>query len=70
MTDRYEACGRLLVSLEDAISILEKGKEACELDDWEVFPIEEVEEIIEQLRAMVETLNIEIAEMEDADEVE
>jgi len=70
MTDRDEACGRLLECLEDAINILEKGKEACALDDWEIFPIEEVEEIIEQLRDMVERLNIEIAEMEDEDEIE
>ena len=70
MTDRDEACGRLLESLEDAISILEKGKEACALDDWEIFPMEEVEEIIEQLRDMVERLNVEIAKMEDEDEVE
>ena len=70
MTARDEAYGRLLESLEDAISILEKGKEACALDDWELFPVEEVEEIIEQLRDMVERLNVEIAEMEDEDEVE
>ncbi len=70
MTNRDEACGRLLENLEDAISILEKGKEACVLDDWELFPVEEVEEIIEQLRDMVERLNVEIAKMEDDDEVE
>jgi len=70
MSDRDEACGRLLESLEDAISILEKGKEACTLDDWELFPVEEVEEIIEQLRDMVERLNVEIAELDDEDEVE
>ncbi len=68
MTDRDEACGRLLESLEDAINILEKGKEVCALDEWEIFPIEEVEEIIEQLRDMVERLNIEVAKMEDEDE--
>lgn len=70
MTDRDEACGRLLGNLEDAISILEKGKEACALDDWEIFPVEEVEEIIEQLRDMVERLNVEIAEIDDENEVE
>jgi uncharacterized small protein (DUF1192 family) len=70
MTDRDEACGRLLGSLEDAISILEKGKEACALDDWEIFPVEEVEEIIEQLRDMVERLNVEIAEIDDENEGE
>jgi uncharacterized small protein (DUF1192 family) len=70
MTNKDEACGRLLESLEDAISILEKGKEACALDDWELFPVEEVEEIVEQLRDMVERLNVEIAKMEDEDEVE
>jgi len=70
MTDRDEACGRLLGSLEDAISILEKGKEACVLDDWEIFPVEEVEEIIEQLRDMVERLNVEIAEIDDENEGE
>jgi SepF-like predicted cell division protein (DUF552 family) len=70
MTDRDEACGRLLGSLEDAISILEKGKEACVLDDWEIFPVEEVEEIIEQLRDMVERLNVEIAEIADENEGE
>lgn len=70
MTERDEACGRLLESLEDAISILEKGKEACALGDWEIFPVEDVEDIIEQLRDMVERLNVEIAEMEDEDEGE
>ncbi len=70
MTDRDEACGRLLANLEDAINILEKGKEACALNDWEIFPIEEVEEIIEQLRDLVERLNVEMAEIEDEDEVE
>jgi uncharacterized small protein (DUF1192 family) len=70
MTDRDEACGRLLGNLEDAISILEKGKEACALDDWEIFPVEEVEEIIEQLRDMVERLNVEIAEIDDENEGE
>jgi SepF-like predicted cell division protein (DUF552 family) len=70
MTDRDEACGRLLGNLEDAISILEKGKEACALDDWEIFPMEEVEEIIEQLRDMVERLNVEIAEIDDENEGE
>jgi len=58
MTDRDEACAHLLESLEDAISILEKGKEVFVLDDWEIFPIEEIEEIIEQLRDMVERLNM------------
>ena len=70
MTDRDEAYGRLLECLEDAITILEKGKEACALDDWKIFPIEEVEEIIEQLRDLVERLNVEIAKMDDEDEVE
>ncbi len=70
MTDRDEAYGRLLECLEDAITILEKGKGACALDDWEIFPIEEVEEIIEQLRDLVERLNIEVAEMEDEDDAE
>ena len=65
MTNRDEACGRLRENLEDAISILEKGKEACALDDWELFPVEEVEEIIEQLKDMVERLNVEIAELDD-----
>ena len=65
MGDREEACERLLDNLEDAIASLERGKEECEINDWELFDPEEIEEILEQLRDMASRLNVKISELDD-----
>ncbi len=64
MGERQEACERLLDNLEDAIATLERGKEECEIDNWELFPPEELEEIVDQLREMASKLQIKMAEDE------
>jgi hypothetical protein len=64
MGEREEACERLLDNLEDAIASLERGKEECEIENWELFPPEELEEIAEQLRNMASKLHIKMAEKE------
>ena len=65
MGERDEACERLLDNIEDAIASLERGKEECEINDWELFAPEDLEEIIEQLRTMAGKLNLKITELED-----
>lgn len=62
MGEREEACERLLDNLEDAIASLERGKDECEIDNWELFAPEDLEEIIEQLRDMASKLSIKMAE--------
>jgi hypothetical protein len=62
MGDREEACERLLDNLEDAIASLERGKDECEIDNWELFAPEDLEEIIDQLRDMASKLSIKMAE--------
>jgi len=65
MSDRQEACERLIANIEDAIESLERGKEECSLDDWDFFSPEEMEEIIEHLREIVAKLNVHLTAMED-----
>jgi molecular chaperone GrpE (heat shock protein) len=65
MSDRHEACERLITNIEDAIESLERGKEECAIDDWDFFSPEEMEEILEQLREIVAKLNVHLATMED-----
>jgi hypothetical protein len=65
MGERDEACERLLDNIEDAIASLERGKDECEMNDWELFAPEDLEEIIEQLRLMAGKLNIKITELEE-----
>lgn len=65
MGERDEACERLLDNIEDAIASLERGKDECEMNDWELFAPEDLEEIIEQLRTMAGKLNLKITELED-----
>lgn len=67
MGDRQEACERLIENIEDAINSLEHGKDECELNDWDLFDPEEIEEIIEQLRDMAAKLNMKISQMDDVD---
>ena len=64
MGEREEACERLLDNLEDAIASLERGKEECEIENWELFSPEELEEIAEKLRTMASKLHIKMAEKE------
>lgn len=62
MGEREEACERLLDNLDDAIASLERGKDECEIDNWELFAPEDLEEIIEQLRDMASKLSIKMTE--------
>ena len=68
MGEREEACERLLDNIEDAIASLERGKEECEVDNWELFAPEDLEEIIEQLRDMASKLSIKMAEEDFGEE--
>lgn len=56
MSDHDEACERLIDTLEEAVYALERGKEECVSDDWELFPPEEIEEIIEMISKIIEKL--------------
>ena len=67
MGEREDACERLLENIEDALVSLERGKEECSVDDWELFAPEDLEEIIEHLRDMVATLNMKMTSLEDVD---
>lgn len=65
MSDRQEACERLIANIEDAIESLERGKEECAVDDWDFFSPEEMEEILEHLREIAAKLNVHLTNMED-----
>ena len=67
MSLRDEACERLLENIEDAINSLERGKEECVVEEWELFPPEEIEEIVDQLREMASKLSIKISEVDDTE---
>lgn len=67
MGDREEACERLLDNIEDAINSLERGKDECELHDWDLFAPEELEELIETLREMASKLNVKMTEMDEVE---
>ena len=67
MGEREEACERLLDNLEDAIASLERGKEECEMENWDLFAPEELEEIIEQLRDMAAKLNVKMTQVNEFD---
>jgi hypothetical protein len=69
MGEREEACERMLDNLEDAIASLERGKEECAMESWDLFAPEDLDEVIEQLRDMASKLNLKISE-EDFGEVE
>ena len=64
MGEREEACERLLDNLEDAIASLERGKDECEMNDWDLFAPEVLDEIVEQLHTMAAKLNLKISEKE------
>ncbi|MFO7867107.1 MAG: hypothetical protein R6V02_09900 [Candidatus Aminicenantes bacterium] len=65
MSDRQEACERLIANIEEAIESLERGKDECAVDDWDFFSPEEVDEIIEQLREIAAKLNVKLTAMDD-----
>ncbi len=67
MGEREEACERLLDNLEDAIASLERGKEECEMENWDLFSPEELDEIIEQLREMAGKLNVKMTQVDEFD---
>ena len=62
MGEKEEACERLLDNLEDAIASLERGKDECDIENWDLFAPEELDEVIEQLREMASKLNLKISE--------
>ena len=59
MGEKEEACERMIETLEDAIETLEKAKEEC-TGDWELFPPEDIEEVIDKLEEIVSTLNLQL----------
>jgi len=56
MGDHDDACERVMNALQDAVYALERGKEECMSEDWELFPPEEIEEIIEMIALIIEKL--------------
>ena len=59
MGKKEEACERMIETLEEAINTLEKAKEEC-AGDWDLFPPEEIEEVIEKLAEIVTNLNLQL----------
>ena len=57
MGEKEEACERMIETLEEAIVTLEKAKDEC-TGDWEIFPPDEIEEVIEKLAEIVANLNL------------
>jgi len=62
MGEREEACERMLDNLEDAIASLERGKEECSMESWDLFAPEDLDEVIELLQDMAAKLNLKISE--------
>jgi ribosome recycling factor len=46
--------------LEEAMSLLKKGKEECLAEDWDLVPPDEIENIIDKLSQMVLELRLKI----------
>lgn len=59
MSEKEEACERMIETLQEAIETLERAKEEC-AGDWDLFPPEEIEEVIEKLEDLVENLNMQL----------
>ena len=70
MTTKEETCEQLIESLEDAIESLERGRDECNLEDWDIFSPEDLEEIIELLREMVTKLEQQLSSFEESDSEE
>jgi len=60
MGEKEEACERMIDTLELAINTLEKAKEEC-TGDWDFFPPDEIEEVIEKLTEIVANLNLQLS---------
>lgn len=67
MTTKEETCEQLIESLEDAIDSLERGRDECTLEDWDIFSPEDLEEIIDLLREMVTKLEQQLTSFEEAE---
>jgi len=67
MTTKEETCEQLIESLEDAIESLERGRDECTIEDWDIFSPEDLEEIIEQLREIVVKLEQQLTSFEEAE---
>ncbi len=51
---------RIASYLEEAMSLLKKGKEECLAEDWDLAPPDEIENIIDKLSQMVLELRLKI----------
>jgi len=56
MSNHEDACERIIDALQEAVYALERGKEECMAEDWEMFPPEEIDEIIEMIAAIIDKL--------------
>ncbi|HUU51695.1 MAG: hypothetical protein WBF32_06545 [Candidatus Aminicenantaceae bacterium] len=61
MGEKEEACERMIETLEEAINTLEKAKEEC-AGDWNFFPPDEIEDVIEKLVEIVANLNLQLSQ--------
>ncbi|MEE9500840.1 MAG: hypothetical protein V3V48_02095 [Candidatus Aminicenantaceae bacterium] len=59
MGEKEEACERMIETLEEVINTLEKAKEEC-AGDWELFPPDEIEDVIEKLTKIITNLNLQL----------
>jgi archaellum component FlaC len=59
MSEKEEACERMIETLEETIETLERVKEECG-GDWELLPPGEIEEVIEKLEEIVENLTLQL----------
>ncbi len=58
--DLKQSVGRIASYLEEAMSSLKKAKEECLAEDWELFPPDDIENIIDKLSQMVLELRLKI----------
>lgn len=56
MSNHEDACERVIDALQEAVYALERGKEECMAEDWEMFPPEEIDEIIEMIAVIIDRL--------------
>jgi len=59
MSEKEEACERMIETLEEAINTLEKAKDEC-TGDWDLFPPDEIEDVIEKLTEIIENLSLQL----------
>jgi len=67
MSTKEETCAQLIDSLEDAIESLERGRDECNIEDWDIFSPEDLEEIIDQLRDIVTKLEQQLSSFEESE---